>query len=233
MADGYARPELLVETSWLAEHLDDPSLRIVDADYPASFARAHIPGAVGHLSQNIYLKTQDGDTFIMGPDQFAETMQKMGIGDDAPVVIYDSHSSLYAARFWWALQYYGHANARLVNGGWHKWLAEGRPATMRTTTHPPSTFTPRIDESVHTSCELLKAAIGRDDTAILDVRTEAEWSGANDRGNQRRGHIPGAAHLEWVNFMTDDETHVFKPAAELREMLRAAGVTPDKNVYTY
>lgn len=233
MADGYARPEMLVETDWLADHLDDGNLRIVDADYPPSYARAHVPGAVGHLSQNIYLKTADGETFIMGPDAFADTMSKMGIGDDTLIVAYDSHMSLYAARFWWALNHYGHTKVKILNGGWHKWLAEGRPATMAVPNVPAATFTPRVDESILATCDLVRSAIGRDDTVLLDVRTDAEWSGTNDRGNRRAGHVPGAVHLEWVNFMTADETHVFKPAAELREMLRAKGIAPDKNVYTY
>lgn len=235
MAETYAHPELLVETDWLAAHLDRPNLRIVDADYPASYARAHIPGAVGHIGENIYLKTENGQTFLMGPEQFAETMAKMGIGDDTLVVAYDSHMSLYAARFWWALNYYGHTNAKVLNGGWHKWLLEGRPATMAVPRVDASayTFTPRVDESVLTSCELLQSAIGRPDAAIIDVRTDGEWSGTLDRGNKRVGHVPGAVHIEWVNFMTPDDAHVFKPAAELREMLRAQGITPDKNVYTY
>lgn len=232
MADGYAHPEMLVETDWLAAHLDDPDLRIVDADYPASYARAHIPGAVGQPSQNIYLKTADGETFIMGPEPFAQTMATMGIGDDTSVVVYDSHSSLYAARFWWALHYYGHTSVRVLNGGWHTWLAEGRSATMSIVKPPATMFTPRENAEVVATCELVQGAIGRADTVLLDVRTDAEYAGTNDRGNKRRGHVPGAVHLEWTSFMTED-THVFKPAAELREMLRARGVTPDKNVYTY
>jgi thiosulfate/3-mercaptopyruvate sulfurtransferase len=233
MAEGYARGEMLVETEWLAQHLNDPGLRVVDADYPQSYARAHVPGAVGHLSQNIYLKTADGETFIMPPEQFAETMGKMGIGDDTAVVVYDSHMSLYAARFWWALSYHGHTNVRVLNGGWHKWLLEGRPATMAAPRVAPASFTPTLNPDIHADCALLQAGLGRDDAAVLDVRTDAEWTGASDRGNKRRGHVPGAVHLEWVNFVTEDERKVFKPAAELGEMLRAAGVTPDKNVVVY
>ena len=234
MAEDYARPEMLVETEWLAGHLDDPNLRIVDADYPEAYGRAHIPGATGHLDENIYLKTAEGEPFLMGPQQFAETMERMGIGDDTAVVVYDGRMSLYAARFWWALNYYGHTNVRVLNGGWHKWLAEGRPATMASAA--PSSgvrFTPRLNPDVHTNCALMQSAVGRTDTAILDVRTDAEWTGASDRGNARRGHVPGAVHIEWVNFMTADDRKVFKPAAELRELLRAHGVTPDKNVFVY
>lgn len=230
---GYARPEMLVESDWLAAHLDDPGLRIVDADYPASYARAHIPGAVGHLNSNIYLKTADGETFLMEPDAFAATMSKMGIGDDTAVVVYDSHSSLYAARFWWALRRFGHTNVRLLNGGWHKWLAEGRPATMAPAMSPKVVFTPRPDDDVITSCDLLTMRHDRPDVAVLDVRTDAEWTGDNTRGNKRRGHVPGAVHLEWTNFVDAERDHVFKPAEELRRMLREVGVTPDKEVHIY
>ena len=124
---------MLVETGWLAEHLDDPGLRIVDADFPHSYARAHIPGAVGQLADNINLKTASGEVFLMGPEQFAETMGRMGIGDDTLVVAYDGHMGLQAARLWWCLNYYGHTNVPAANGGWHKWLAEGRPVTMART----------------------------------------------------------------------------------------------------
>jgi len=100
-------------------------------------------------------------------------------------------------------------------------------------TRAPARFTPRPSPDLRADCELVRGALGRADSAILDVRTDAEWTGANDRGNKRRGHVPGAVHLEWVNFVTDDERKVFKPAAELAELLRAVGVTPDKNVFVY
>ena len=233
--EGYAHPEMLVETEWLAERLSDPSIRIVDADYPAAYGRAHVPGAVGHLSDNVYLKTATGQTFLMGPQQFAETMAKMGIGEGTSVVVYDGYRSMLAARFWWALTHYGHRDVRVLNGGIHKWIAEGRPVTMTASKAGPprDPFVARADDSVLATCEIVRDGIGRSDTVLLDVRTEDEFTGANGRGNKRTGHVPGAVHLEWVNFVTPDERKVFKPAAELREMLRAKGVTPDKNVYTY
>jgi thiosulfate/3-mercaptopyruvate sulfurtransferase len=237
MAEGYARPELLVETGWLAEHLDDPGLRIVDADAPEAYARAHIPGAAGHPDANITLKTARGAPFLMEPEAYAAAMSRLGIGDDTAVVVYDASAGLHAARLWWTLAYYGHRNVRLLNGGWHKWLLEGRPATMA----PPAEragaaaarFTPRIDPGLLTDGPRLRAAIGQAGVALLDVRTEAEWTGAADRGNARRGHLPGAVHLEWINLVTADDRRIFKPAAELRAMLGALGVTPDKEVHVY
>lgn len=233
MSDGYTHPELLAETGWLAEHLDDPDLRLIDADYPPAYGRAHIPGAVGHVSDNAYLKTKTGATFVMEPEQAARTFGRMGIGDGTRVVIYDGDRGRLATRFWWVLTYYGHRDVRVLNGGFHKWLAEGREVTQAGPEVAPVAFTPRPNPEVLGTCELLKAGVGREDTAFLDVRSEGEHAGTVSRGNKRAGHVPGAVNIEWVNFVTDDETKVFKPAGELREMLRARGITPDKNVYTY
>ena len=225
--------EMLVETEWLAARSGDPAIRIVDAGQPAAYARAHIPGAVGHLSDNVYLKTAFGETFLMGPEQYAETVGRMGIGDDSTVVVYDGSSSLHAARLWWTLSYYGHKDVRLLNGGWHKWLLEGRPISAEETRVERATFTPRVNEALHTSCATLQAAIGQEDVAILDVRSKSEYTGENARGNQRRGHVPGAVHLEWTDFIVDDARKVFKPAAELETLLRSRGVTRNKRVHVY
>jgi thiosulfate/3-mercaptopyruvate sulfurtransferase len=237
MAEGYARPELLAETGWLAEHLDDPGVRVVDADSPEAYARAHIPGAVGLPDANIFLKTARGEPFLMGPEPFAALMDTLGIGGETAVVVYDAQSGLHAARFWWTLAYYGHPNVRVLNGGWHTWLLEGRPVTMAPPGGRPvagqGTFTPRAEPGLLTDCPGLRAAIGRADAAILDVRSDAEWTGADARRNARRGHVPGAVHLEWVNLVTADDRRVFKPATELRGMLEALGVSPDREVSVY
>ncbi len=127
MADqGYARPEMLTTTEWLAAHLQDANLRIVDCDNRDAYRRAHIPGAITFRGHH-YLKEEEGALHLMGLEQFAETMGALGIGDDTLVIAYDSFSGLYATRFWWALHYYGHTQAKVLNGGWDKWLAEGRP----------------------------------------------------------------------------------------------------------
>ncbi len=236
--ESYAHPEMLVETEWLARHLDDPAIRLIDADFPQGYARAHIPGAVGHVGLGPFLKTDETRSgehgaFLLGPDEFASRMSRMGIGDDSVVVAYDNRMGSYAARLWWALNTYGFRNVRLLNGGWHKWIAEGRPVTTKVPRVVPATFTPRRDDSMYGTCDLLSAAIGRPDVAILDVRSADEYSGREDRGNRRRGHVPGAVHLEWTDLVTADDRRVFKPAAELREMLASRGVTPDKEVHLY
>ncbi len=142
---GYARPEMLVTTDWLAAHLQDKDICIVDCDNRDAYRRAHIPGAITFRGHQ-YLKEKEGALHIMGPEQFAEAMGAMGIGDDTPVIAYDSFSGLYAARFWWALNYYGHAQVKVMNGGWDKWLAEGRPVTMAEPRPAKATFTANAHE---------------------------------------------------------------------------------------
>jgi len=236
--ESYANPEMLVETDWLATHLDDPSIRLVDADFPQGYARAHIPGAVGQAGLGPFLKTDESRSgehgaFLLGPDEFANRMSRMGIGDGRLVVAYDNRMGSYAARLWWALNTYGFRNVKLLNGGWHKWIAEGRPVTTKVPKVEPRAFAPRRDDSMYGTCDLLRAAIGRPDVAILDVRSEDEYTGRDDRGNRRRGHVPGAVHLEWTELVTADDRRVFKPAGELRRLLASRGVTADKEVHLY
>lgn len=232
MNEGYAHPELLAETDWLAEHVHDPHIRVIDCGAIDAYRRAHIPGAVG-LPVHNFIKDANDPTYVMPPDQFADLMSSLGVADDTLVVTYDDGNSLYAARLWWVLDYYGHPNTKVLNGGWHKWLTEGRPVTF----HPPQVertqFTPKVNEQCICRIDYLKSKIGSEQTAILDVRTDGEWLGTDNRGNKRAGHVPGAVHLEWTNFMTRDDRRTFKPVAEIRTMLAEQGITPEKEVLTY
>ena len=231
MADqDYARPEMLADSQWLAAHLQDDNIRIVDCDNREAYRRAHIPGAITFRGHH-YLKEKEAALHIMGPNQFAQTMGALGIGADSLVVAYDGFSGLYATRFWWALNYYGHTNAKALNGGWDTWLAEGRPVTNATTHPTKGTFTPQVNEDFIARRDQVQDAIDTD-TVLLDVRSDAEWTGENDRGTKRGGRVPGAVHLEWLNYI-DPKTKQFKPAAELRSMFAQAGVRPECEVITY
>jgi thiosulfate/3-mercaptopyruvate sulfurtransferase len=229
---GYAHPEYLVDAAWVDAHKDDPNVVIVDTDVEPAYLRGHIPGAV--LVPDNYEKDLDtGRVHIMPPDKFAAMCQGLGIGDDTPVVAYDHSQSLYATRLWWALNYYGHSNVKVLNGGWRSWVKAGCPISFdRPSPRPSVKFTPRPNESIMVKVDELKANCNLDDVVVWDVRSDGEYSGANSRGNQRVGHIPGAKHLEWFNVMGPD-THLFKPADEIRRMLKEKGITPDKRVYTY
>ncbi len=229
---GYARPEMLVDTEWLAEHGEDPRVRIVDADTRDAYRRAHIPGAVTYRVHH-YLKEEEGALHIMGPEKFARVMEEMGVGDDTLVVAYDGFGSLYATRLWWALNYYGHPQVKVLNGGWNKWLSEGRPVTYTVPRPSRAAFTPRPQEEFLARWDDVYQSLGRSDRVLLDVRSDAEWTGENPRGTKRGGHIPGAVHLEWLNFVTNDDLRTFRSAQELHSMLEERGVTPDKEIITY
>ena len=230
---GYARPELLAETEWLAEHLNDANLRIVDCEAPDAYNRAHIPGAV-NVGTNTTVKAEEGKSaHVMGPEEVAEFMSALGIGDDTLVVAYDGRNSVSSTRFWWVLAYYGHTNVKVLNGGWRKWLSEGRPVTTGASTAERARFTPRVDESLIVKADGLKTAIAQEGVAIWDVRSRGEYTGESLRGNKYGGHVPGCAWMEYTGVIDMDGLSTFKPAAEIGRMLSEIGVTPDKQVYTY
>ncbi len=233
---GYAHPELLVETEWLVEHIEDPNVRVVDMGNPDGYVRAHIPGAVhiGPGRSNFIKDDPDDPVYVMPPDKFAALMGSFGIGDDTTVIVYDADGANPATRLWWALEYYGNHNCRVLNGGWNKWVAERRPAAMEVPEYPAATFTTRVDDSLICRVEELKSYVGDKGTALWDVRSQGEWDGSVSRGNNRTGHIPGAIHLEWsAAVATNRDLATFKSPEELRTLLEKTGITEDKLVVTY
>ena len=228
--EDYAHPELLAETEWLAGHLDDPSVRIIDCGMPDAYNRCHVPGAVG--LPHPYLKG-DQSLFVMPPAQFEELMAARGVSNETTVVLYDDNASLYAARVWWVFDHFGHRNVKVIDGGLNKWLHEGRPLTAQASHPPRAAFHARVDDSRLCTLESLRDCLDDPSTVVWDVRSREEWTGQNDRGNRRRGHVPGAVHLEWRDLMEGPPERKFKPAAVLRQMLAERGITPDKRIVTY
>jgi len=232
---GYARPELLADPGWLAEHLEDPAVRVVDCDPPEAYQRAHIPGAVTVNHPMLpepkrHLKDPANPDHVLPPSSMTSLMADLGVGNQTLVIAYDGDGARSATRLWWTLAYYGHTNVQVLNGGWGKWLAEGRPMTQAVPRVPQASFEARAAPDLLASCDYVKSRVEHLGAVILDVRSDAEWAGEDDRGNRRAGHIPGAVHLEWSSFVERDEPRVFKPAGALRSMLEAAGVTPEKEV---
>ncbi len=236
MTSDYARPDLLATTEWLAEHLDDASVRIVDCDEYVGYQRLHIKGAIG-LRVHHYLKSDGTATgyHLMDAAQFEKVMSSHGIGNEHTVVAYDNSGGLYAARLWWALDYYGHTACKVLNGGFRFWYQEGRPVTQDSQRIERTQF--RADPGTpDTLCSLegVKAAIDDPQTIIWDVRSREENAGTDDRPNKRHGHIPGAAHLEWLEMLEPPvRSGVLLPPDEIRAKLGSIGVTPDKRVVTH
>ena len=237
---GYARPELLVETDWLEAHLNDPDIRIVGLRQlrpvrprPHRQRRGH-PGAQLHqetqLPQRPHRLPPGGVGGGLCPAHGQNGHQQRHDGG----VLRRRRRPHAAARLWWVLNYYGHTKAKMLNGGWKKWHDEGRPTSTDAVRPPEDVLRPPPRTRTWSACwDYGVSCVGDTDTVFLDVRSDDEWTGAGARGNRRAGHIPGAVHLEWLNFVTSDKYQTVKPAAELRAMLEERGVTPDKQIITY
>jgi thiosulfate/3-mercaptopyruvate sulfurtransferase len=227
----FVHPEFLVDASWVEDHLDAPDVVVVDADVKSAYNRGHIPGAV-LIPDNYAKDPNSGRVHVMTPYRFATMCQNMGIGDRTLVVAYDNSLSLYAARLWWVLNYYGHHSVKILDGGWRRWVTEGRAISFGQPKQPPEVeFTSRADESLRVMMDELKSS-SRSNVVVWDVRSSEEYDGSNNRGNRRAGHIPGAIHLEWLRLM-DQDTHRFKPSEEIQSVVTGMGISPDKQVHIY
>ncbi len=230
---GWAHPEILADPAWVAAHLTDPDVVILDCDLPPAYARLHIPGAVAAPSRYWKGPGNDSDLFGIDGERFATLIGQAGVGNDTTVVAYDGAGGLYAARLWWTLDRYGHRACKILNGGLDAWYAEGRPLTREPATRPARTFTAQpADDHWCATIDDVRASIGQEAHVFWDVRSDAEWDGSNPRGTRRGGRIPGARHLEWVRTLTGPVRRL-REAAELRADLEALGITPDQAVTTY
>ncbi|MCI0344228.1 MAG: sulfurtransferase, partial [Chloroflexi bacterium] len=186
ISSAYARPELLASTEWLAEQLAHPEVRILDVRWRPDgsardiFSSGHIPGAV-HLDWRRDLIADGGDgassLLLAPPDQVAAALSAAGVGDGTTTVIYDDTLNLYAARTWWSLLAYGFGSARLLDGGWTAWLAEGRPVSNAVVPPAQVTFTPRANSRIRMTTVDVRGVLGSADTLILDARAPAEYRG--------------------------------------------------------
>jgi thiosulfate/3-mercaptopyruvate sulfurtransferase len=226
MAD-YAK-DVLVDTQWVENHLNDDSIRIVEVDEnPALYNEAHIPGAIG-FDWKRDLQDQVKRDFL-GPEEFGELFGSRGISNDHTIVLYGDRNNWFAAYTYWYLKYYGHDKVRLVNGPREKWISEGRPTTSDVPSYEPQQFTAEPgDEAIRAKRDEVLNALGRP-TRLVDVRSPQEFSGEliamagyEQEGAQRAGHIPGAASVPWAQAVREDGT--FKSAEELRELYEGKGV---------
>lgn len=227
----YAHPELLAETGWLAARLNDPGVRIIDAEPAEAYHRAHIPGAV-NVSWESTKDTND-PWHVVTAEQFAELMAQAGVGNDTLVVVYDDSGLMrHGVRIWWTLAYYGHTRAKVLNGGWQKWVAEGRAMSLDAPQAPRASFVPRRDPSIFADARMVADAIGKPGRLVWDVRSDGEWNGTTVRA-RRGGRIPGATHWEWTNSLQDTKVPTMKAAGELRRMFQERGIALEEEIFTY
>jgi thiosulfate/3-mercaptopyruvate sulfurtransferase len=222
---GYTRPELLAEPEWLVEHLDDPSVVLIDCDRPeVRNQRGHLPGAV-LLPVHPYLRDIRTGEGIASREQAETIFRLLGVNDESRVILYDSEGGLLAGRVWWVLWLYGFENAAILNGGWPAWITSRHRTTDRAREAILGEVRlqdARLDRLVTT--ETLRTTLDDPDLVLLDVRADEEW---------RAGRIPGAVHLEWREFVDWVNATRLKPAPVIWSMLRDAGVPPDRVVVPY
>lgn len=229
---GYANPQLLVSASELAAGLDAPSGRplIIDLRPPEAYTAGHIPGAV-HLDLfGVSLIDTDPAPLKAFMWMIAHLLASRGVDGATPVVVYDEQSGVRAARAFWFLEYFGHPSVRLLDGGFGAWTRGNLPVTRDAAPPAASTWTGSRDAGAVATWQDVRGAIGRPQAVILDTRSDDEYHGTLVRA-ARGGAVPGAVHIEWTRNLSADGD--FKPAAELRQMYEAAGVTPDREVITY
>lgn len=230
VAAEYAKPQMLVETDWLAAHLTDPGIRIVDMQR-TGYRDGHIPGAVSLRSEWIR-EPGNAPTFLPSQQEFEKLMGRLGISNQTRVVAYDERGGIYAARLWWILNYFGCSNVALLNGGWVKWSREGRAVSREVPEVAAATFTARPDPRWLATAQDVVSAIDKPGVRIVDARTRAEIEGKELRGIKRGGYIPSAIPVYWEDAL-DPGLKTFKPAAELEKLYLAKGILPSDEVITY
>ena len=225
----------LIQPQWLADHLHDADVRVIEASVAKStYDAAHIPGATWvDCHRDLLLHGDDSSGYVIPPEQFASLMSRLDVAPETTVVWYgDRHGSL-AIRGFWTMGYYRHrGSVYVLEGGRERWIAEGRAMTAelphidRASYPVPSA----PDESNRATLDRVRGAIGSEHAVVLDVRARSEYDGTNLRA-ARGGHIPGAVHVEWTDATVGD--NVLLSVEALRELYAARGVTPDKEIIAH
>ena len=235
----YAHPEALVETDWVAQHLQDPGLRLVEVDVDTTaYDQGHIAEAVGW---DWHFQLQQGVVRdLVSQQEMEQLLGSSGIDNDTTVILYGDNNNWFAAWAFWQLKYYGHMDVQLMNGGRAKWAAENRPLTTQRPSPPSKTYRASSpDASIRALRDDVRSAVtGGRGIALVDVRSPREFSGellapenVPQEGSQRGGHIPGAANIPWGQAVREDGT--FKSADELAQLYQGQGITSDKEVIAY
>ena len=236
MAD-YKHPEVLVTTDWVAEHLGDAKVRLVEVDVDTgAYDKGHVQKAVGWNWQS---QLQDGlRRDITDKKEFEELCSKSGIANDSTVVLYGDNNNWFAAWAFWQFKYYGHADVRLMNGGRKKWELESRPLTTDDPKPVAAKYSAKDpDASVRARRDYVFAALDKGNTYMVDVRSPDEFTGkiiappGLPETAQRPGHIPGAVNIPWSKAVNDDGT--FRSLEELQALYGGKGVTDDRETIAY
>ena len=237
MAD-YAHPESLVSTDWVAEHGSDANVRLVEVDVDtASYEQGHIAGAVGWNWQSQLQQSVRRD--LISKDELENLLGSSGIDNNTTVVLYGDNNNWFAAWAFWQLKYYGHEDAKLMNGGRVKWEAEGKPLTAAAANPGSKSYQAKApNEDIRAYRDQVLSKVNSSSVSLVDVRAPAEFSGellapANlpQEGSQRGGHIPGAANVPWGQAVAEDGS--FKSADDLQALYGGKGIDGSRETIAY
>jgi thiosulfate/3-mercaptopyruvate sulfurtransferase len=242
---GYARPELLAEPDWVWANHRNPRVRIIDCGAPSGCGTGlperqtveddFLPRAV-YLPVHPFLKDAgSGHVHVMTAEDFAETMRALGVSKDTSVVAYDRFNGAWAARLWWVLRYYGHTDARVLNGGWARWVAENRPTARAPAEVARGDWEPRPgNASMLCRIDDVRAHVDGGGQLVNVLWRDWYTGKVNPTGWKRVGHIPGSINIPIEEFMAEPHTGgKLKAADELRSVLRDAGISPEKPTVIY
>jgi thiosulfate/3-mercaptopyruvate sulfurtransferase len=233
----YAHPEALVSTDWVAQHGNDPNVRVVEVDVDTkAYNEAHVPGAIAWAWTTQLCDTLRRD--ILSQAQFAALMSASGVTPDTTLVIYGDNNNWFAAWAFWQAKIYCHRDVRLMNGGRKKWLSEGRDVSVAVPQIAATTYQAQAaDLSLRAFLPQVQEALAHTSAALVDVRSPQEFTGeilappGLPETCQRGGHIPGARNIPWGKACNDDGS--FKSADELRALYGKDGIDGSKPVIAY
>lgn len=235
---GYIHPEVLVETSWVAEHLNDSTIRLIEADEDVLlYEIGHLPGAV-KLDWHVDVQDPVSRDFV---DQqgFENLMSRWGISNETTIVLYGDKNNWYACYSYWLFAMYGHKNMKIMNGGRQKWEAEGRQLTKEVPHFELAKYHAQpMDESIRAFRDDVLIGLKDPNRRLIDVRSPQEYTGEllhmvnyPQEGAQRGGHIPTAKSIPWATAANPDGT--FRSVEELRKIYEGKDITSDKDVISY
>ncbi|MFL6362555.1 MAG: sulfurtransferase [Nitrososphaeraceae archaeon] len=241
MPQEYAHPEVVVDTKWVEDHIQDPNVRIAEVDYDpkSNYMLGHVPGAV------LFDWRQDiNDPItrnVLGKQECQNLLQNAGINNDTTLELYGDFNNWFAAFAFWVFKYYGYKDLRLMNGGRKKWLLEDRPLTKDIPQqYPKGNFKASgPDNNIRVFLNYVKQSLDTKDRKLVDVRSPKEFTGEilappeyPTEHAQRGGHIPGAANIPWGQAVNDGDG-TFKSVDELKKLYEAKDITPDKEIIAY
>jgi thiosulfate/3-mercaptopyruvate sulfurtransferase len=238
----YSKPDALVSTDWLAQHLSAPDVRVVDATYflpgsdrdaRAEYNERHIPGAVFFDIDEISDTSSSLPHMLPAPEKFTSRVRKLGLGDGVRIVVYDTHGLMSAARVWWMFRVFGHRDVAVLDGGLPKWIAEGRPLEDLPPMPRERHFTARLNTFLVREADQIKDNLTSGRDQVVDARASGRFTGAEADfwPGRRAGHIPGSLNLPFGDLLNAGD-RTFKSGEELQALVDKAGIDMKRPIVT-